>query len=460
MSGDVEKKNTKTSIKKEPKLSIREKRANSLMMTHRIVQFKGDVLYLDHDDGVYHHLSSDAFARMTYSLFGGGISAQRVRDLEHLVRNSAPDCTHLSRYIAFGDSVWDMREVDWTTDISPEDAIYASPVTPSQTDIDKVNQYLLEVANNETEVRRDILQSIAPLFTEVKPSGVIWWQGSGSNSKSATMHLITAILRPYLSSVTLKQLEDERDTPVLNGKLGNIVGESSEGMIDDSRTYKAIGTHEDFTVHKFHSQDQVTISGNLHHIFSTNNMPIFGDKSNGARRRTLIIKFQNHFKDDPTFEARTFTPSFIEAFLYLCLEAAKELKLNNYQYNFSEITQMVKEEYDDVVNTAETFAQYLVDMGVQYFTNFTKLRFAYQWWCDSNSYPELGKTHLRNAVLAVDFKRSSMRDANGKPMQIFLLSGAKTDNTKMLFDGVYVQAEADVSIKVEENRQELLSKDW
>lgn len=456
----MEKEIEQATHKKAP--TLREKRSQILKDRYRIVLFKGDVMYMG-EDGIYHSLTLDQFARMAYQL--SSMSYNMVRDLEKYARGTAEDKTALAHYIAFGDLVWDMDIADFVTGMPVEDVIYRTLIQPSKVALQEVNQYLLEVANNDPLVRNDILQSIAPLFTTFKPAGVIWWQGGGSNGKSSTMHLIKSILRPYLSSVTLKQLEDERDTPVLNGKLGNIVGESSEGMIEDSRTYKAIGTHDDFMVHKFNSQDQVVISGNLHHIFSTNNMPIFGDKSNGARRRTLIVKFQNRFKDDPLFEAKTFTPEFIQSFLHLCLEAAKKLKSQNYQYQFSEVTQLVKEEYDDIVNTAETFAQYLIDMGTQYFLNFQKLRYAYEWWCDSNSYTALGKGHLRNAILSVGFKRSTKRNIDGNPQQIFLLDGASTEDTKTLFDGVYVSADADVSIKMTEEAEEkakqtIISKDW
>lgn len=426
---------------------IRVKRGELMMTNYRIIHFKGDVMFLD-SDGIYKHLSSDMFARLAYAKLGGALSAAKIKDLEHLVRNTAPDKTYLDRYIAFGDRVWDMVEVDWTNEVSAEDTVYASKVEPSTEAVEAVNSYLLEVANGVEAVRSDILQSIAPLFTYTKPDGVIWWQGSGSNSKSATMRLITAILKPYLASITLKQLEDERDTPVLNGKLGNIVGESSEGVIEDTRTYKAIGTHEDFTVHKFHSQDMITVGGNLHHIFSTNNMPIFGDKSDGARRRTLIIKFQNKFKSDPTFEARTFTPEFISSFLHLVLEEAKVLKKNRYQYRWSEETQMAKEEYDKVVNTAETFMGWLDEQSVQFFDNFTNLRKAYEWWCDQNSYTALGKTHLRNATMSAGFRRSSRRLSDGRIQQVFNRGTTDESLVFRLMDGIYsLTKEGEVELK-------------
>lgn len=437
------------------KQPVRVVRAEAVATPHRIIYFKGDVMYMG-DNGTYEHLSSDMFARLAYSKLGGSLSASTIRDLEHYVRNSAPDKTHLDRYISFGSRVWDMRKVDWTTEVSSEDTVYASKVEPNTKAIDAVNKYLLEVANNNEDVRRDIIQSIAPLFTETKPSGVIWWQGSGSNSKSATMKLINKILDPYLASVTLKQLEDERDTPVLNGKLGNIVGESSEGVIEDSRTYKSIGTHEDFKVHKFHSQDQITINGNLHHIFSTNNMPIFGDKSHGAKRRTLIIKFQNRFKDDPTFEQKTFTPNFIAGFLHVVLEEAKALKERDYQYDWSEITTQTKEEYDKVVNTAETFVEWMIEHKIQFFDNFTNLRRAYDWWCDQNSYTALGKTHLRNAALGAGFVRSSRRDENGRNQQVFNRGTTDATLTYKYMDGLYALTE---QAEIELNKVRL-SDEW
>lgn len=458
MSGDDD-----TKLTQHEKQTIRQKRANYLLTKHRIILFKGDILYLD--QGIYKHLTSDQFARFVYET--APLSSNVVKDLERYVRGTAPDQSHLDHYIGFGELVWDMDTADWTTKVPAEDVIYSTRYTPNDdpATLKKVNQYLLEVANNDPEVRQDILQSIAPLFTTRKPAGVVWWQGLGANGKSSTMHLIYHLFRPHLASITLHQLEDERDTPVLNGKLGNIVGESSEGVIQDSRTYKAIGTHDDFSVHKFNSQDQVTISGNLHHIFSTNNMPIFGDKSNGARRRTLIIKFQNQFPDDPTFEEKLFTKDFIEGFLHLCLEAAKTLKKQNYQYRFSETTQAVKEEYDSVVNTAETFAKWLIDQQCQYFTNFFKLRQSYEWWCDNNSYQALGKSHLRNAVLGAGFKRSSKREEDGKISQIFLLEGGTTEFTKEIMFGVYVNVGYVPSAKVdaateEKDKQTVLDKGW
>lgn len=456
MSGDDE--NKLTQVEKQ---TIRQKRAKHLLLKHRIILFKGDILYLE--KGIYRHLTSDQFARFVYET--APLSSNVVKDLERYVRGTTPDQSHLDHYIGFGDTVWDMDTASFTTKVPAEDVIYSTPYVPDTKALPQVEKYLLEVADGDPTVRDDIMQSIAPLFTTRKPAGVIWWQGLGANGKSSTMHLLYHLFRPHLSSITLHQLEDERDTPVLNAKLGNIVGESSEGVIHDSRTYKAIGTHDDFSVHKFNSQDQVTISGNLHHIFSTNNMPIFGDKSNGARRRTLIIKFKNQFPDDPLFEERLFTKDFIQSFLHLCLEAAQKLKSNHYQYKFGEATQQVKEEYDSVVNTAETFAQWMLDQQAQYFENFFRLRQSYEWWCDNNSYQALGKGHLRNAVLGAGFKRSSRRDEEGKTHQIFLREGGTTEFTKELMFGIHVNVGYTPEVKLgpaeeEKAKQEVLDKGW
>ena len=73
-------------IEVKPKATIRERRADALFTQHRIVLFKGDILYLA-EDGVYHHLTSDQFARMTYAM--GSIPYTTVRHLEKYVRGTA-----------------------------------------------------------------------------------------------------------------------------------------------------------------------------------------------------------------------------------------------------------------------------------------------------------------------------------------------------------------------------------
>lgn len=395
------------------KKALRVRRFNDLYPT---VRFKGQLISRVH--GEWQQLTQDLFEGLFYDTFGG-LSNSSIKETFSMVRGTASDRSSYARYIGLGDGrVWDMTKAEFTDALPAEDCIYASPASPSEEHRELADKFLLDVANGDEGVVNDIVQSMAPLLLTKKPSGVIWWQGRGANGKTATMDVLYKLFPGHLSGLTLKQLEDERDTPVLNGKLGNIVRESSEGRIEDSRTYKAVGTHEPFFVHKFHSQDLIEIDGTLHHIFSTNNMPSFADKTEGARRRTLIVQFRNKFTDDPTFEERTFTSDFLNGFLQVLIDAAKSMRDNGYKYDWSETTQAVKSAYDEQANSSESFAKWLVENDVAFFVNFKWLNDAYVHWCANYAHETVRPGDLRSAVLAVGYRRSSIK-INGKNKEIF-----------------------------------------
>ena len=316
---------------------VKQLRAEMLRRTNRIARFKGATIIEESNRWV--DLTSDKFAEACYKKFGDGLNKSAVNDLEHLFRTTAPDMSDKAQYIAFGSQVWDMKTLDWTQDIADEDCVYRIPFDPIEGD--KKIPFVMDLACGDEGVYDDIMQSVAPILMDKKPTGVIWYLGGGANGKSTLVHLLYKIFGSYLTEITVKQLEDERDTPQLNGKLANICKESSDGFVEDTRTYKSIGTHESFSVHKFHSQDMVEIEGNVHHIFSANNIPTFGDKSYGARRRTLVIPFNNRFTPDETFEDKTFTKKFIQRFVSEMLKYTAVLKDQNYEYKFSDTTTMM-----------------------------------------------------------------------------------------------------------------------
>jgi phage/plasmid-associated DNA primase len=437
---------------------VKARRAEKLLQTNRIARFKGATII--EEDGKWLDMSSDRFAEVCYRKFGTGLNKSAIAELEHLFRTTAPDLSHLAHLIAFGNKVWDMKKLDWT-DISSEDCVYRVNYEPrSAGKIDFVKQ----LAKGDEGVYDDIMQSVAPLLMDKKPTGVIWYLGTGANGKSTLVHLLYMIFGPYLTEITVKQLEDERDTPQLNGKLGNICKESSEGYVEDTRTYKSIGTHESFSVHKFHSQDMVEIEGNVHHIFSANNIPTFGDKSYGARRRTLVIPFDNRFKPDETFEDRTFTKQFIEEFLGEVLAYVKVLQEQNYEYRFSAITHAMKEKYDIAANTAQTYAEELAGESVIGFLNYRSLQNDYENWATENGYKPSPISVLRKAMDEQGFARRSARTADGRVTKVYIIGKIESPEL-MPFDklrpGIFKlkDGQEDVST-LPQNEQESLLEDF
>lgn len=360
----------------------------------KFIQFKGLALWKTPTSHGYKALRSDDFARLVYGRFSG-ISKSSIDDLMHAMRTTAEDRTDLARYVAFHDKVWDMQTLKFVDNVL--DFVYSSDLPPAGNK-EAAWTFLMQLADGDEELARDYLQAIAPLFMMRKPTGVVWFIGGGSNGKSALINALYRIIGQYFTSMTTAAIEDGRDTPRLNGVLGNIVRESSESRVDDTERYKAIGTHEPFTVHKFHSQDTIEVDTTFHTIFNANNIPVFSDKTKGARRRTLILPFPAHFKDDPTFEDRTFTKEFLSGLIELVLETTHTIRDNGYRYKWSDVTLKAKEQYDNDVNSAEAFLDYLDKSNIVGFFNYATLRINYENWCGLNGLIPLGVTTLKRTV--------------------------------------------------------------
>lgn len=399
----------------EQKMSLKQSQAQKIANKYRIVRFRGAVLYRA-DDG-WEPLSFDEFARICYIVHGVGIRQTQIKDLQHLFFTSSPDLTKYAHYIAMPDGrVWDMKKLKFTDDVSSEDCIYTTAVIPGQGSSHR--KWLEEVTLKDKSLADDIIKAMAPVFMAKKPFGIFWFLGNGANGKSTALKSLYAIFgseAPYthnrwFSQLTVKQIEDERDTPMVNGKLGNVCLESNDGHIKDTGGYKNLAEHSTFSVHRFNSQDGVQVDGNVHTIFNANNIPTFADKTQGVRRRTFTIPFKASFLQDSTFDEKLFAKeNFLPDLLGEILATTVKIKEAGYSYQFSDQTLKAKEDYDEEVNTAETYFEELLRTEVWGFTNFTDLSKDYQKWCDERSYTPLGKKSVAHAAKIVGYERRSFK---------------------------------------------------
>lgn len=420
--------------------TIVQKQAELMANQNQFIRFRRKAMVqIDEPYPHFEPLNMEKFKELFYPHIPGQ-TRSRVGDVYEQLTFAAPDYTEYDHLILFGldvatstmhpeytdydaffstnnrQLVWDSKEVSWVYGEDVNRPIWRSPYArvkaPKEGGRQKL-KFIMDLAQNDPMVYDDIMQSIAPIIMDRKPDGVVWWIGDGANGKSTLMDAIYRMFPGQLSSITVKRLVDGRDTPNLNGTLANIVKESSEGRIDDTEIYKSIGTHEDFGAHKFHSQEGVTIRGNLHHIFSGNSIPIFNDKGFSARRRTFIIPFNATFASNPNFEDETFTAAFFGQFIDELAYYAQLIKSRGYKYKWSDKTMAAKKSYDTEANNAEEYTSELLADGVVAFDNFGDVRADYENWCRENGYVELGKGYMRRAVLAVGFERMTVRTDEG-----------------------------------------------
>lgn len=442
----------------EQKMSLKQRQAQAINEKHRIVRFRGAVLYRA-DDG-WEPLSFDEFARMCYQVHGAGIRQTQIKDLQHLFFTSSEDLTKYAHFVAMPDGrVWDMKKLKFTDAVAHEDCIYTTAVNAGEGDSHR--KWLEEVTLGDKDLADDIIKALAPIFMAKKPFGVFWFLGNGANGKSTTLKALYAIFgseAPYthnrwFSQLTVKQIEDERDTPMINGKLGNVCLESNDGHVKDTGGYKNLAEHSTFNVHKFNSQDGTVVDGNVHTIFNANNIPTFADKTQGVRRRTFTIPFKASFPQDNTFDERLFgTEGFLEDLLGEILRTTKVLKKNGYDYKFSDQTLKAKEDYDEEVNTAETYFEELVATEIWGFTNFTDLARDYQKWCDERSYTSLGKKSVSHAAKIAGYERKSFRK-DGKLVTRYVCEGWDPEELIDLTQrwGMFQKAGSEIELDESEN---------
>lgn len=442
----------------EDKMSLKQRQAKAISGKYRIVRFRGAVLY--RAEAGWEPLSFDEFARICYIVHGAGIRQTQIKDLQHLFFTSSDDLTKYAHYIAMpNNQVWDMKKLEFTDKIAHEDCVYTTAVAPGEGNSHR--KWLEEVTLGDKDLADDIIRAIAPVFMAKKPFGVFWFLGNGANGKSTTLKALYAIFgseMPYshnrwFSQLTVKQIEDERDTPMINGKLGNICLESNDGHIKDTGGYKNLAEHSTFNVHRFNSQDGVQVDGNVHTIFNANNIPTFADKTQGVRRRTFMIPFKARFPQDNTFDEKLFTKkSFLPDLLGEILRTTVAIKNNGYSYKFSAQTLKAKEEYDEEVNTAETYFDELLRTDVWGFTNFTDLNRDYEKWCDERSYTALGKKNIAHAASVIGYERKSFKVENKLMTRYVCKDWDPQDLTELAQRwGMFQKVDSDVELDVSEN---------
>lgn len=445
----------------EEKMSIKARQAKKITNRYRIVRFRGAVLY--RAEAGWEPLSFDEFARICYTVHGASIRQTQIKDLQHLFFTSSDDLTKYAHYIAMPDGrVWNMKTLKFTTKVAPEDCIYTTGIDPTEGNSHR--KWLEEVTLGDKTLADDIIKAIAPVFMAKKPFGIFWFLGNGANGKSTTLKSLYAIFgseAPYthnrwFSQLTVKQIEDERDAPMINGKLGNVCLESNDGHIKDTGGYKNLAEHSTFSVHRFNSQDGVQVDGNVHTIFNANNIPTFADKTQGVRRRTFTIPFKASFEQDSTFDEKLFeSKEFLSDLLGEILRTTVKIKEAGYGYKFSEQTLKAKEDYDEEVNTAETYFEELLKTDVWGFTNFTDLNKDYQKWCDERSYTPLGKKSIAHAAKIIGYERRSFK-IDGKLMTRYVCEDQDPSELVELSQrwGMFQKEDSKVELDVSENSTE------
>lgn len=123
--------------------------------------------------------------------------------------------------------------------------------------------------------------------------------GRGGNGKSKALNLVQAMVGPdYRAAVELSQLDNRFQQSHLDGKLINVMSETStDGQMPDATVKKIISGETLTAERKF--KDAFDFRPTCKLWLATNHLPSTKDFSDGLFRRFTILQFPNRFDDRP-----------------------------------------------------------------------------------------------------------------------------------------------------------------
>lgn len=123
--------------------------------------------------------------------------------------------------------------------------------------------------------------------------------GRGGNGKSKVLNMVQAMVGPdYRAAVELSQLDNRFQQSHLDGKLINVMSETStDGAMPDATIKKIISGETLTAERKF--KDAFDFRPTCKLWLATNHLPSTKDFSDGLFRRFTILQFPNRFDDRP-----------------------------------------------------------------------------------------------------------------------------------------------------------------
>lgn len=195
--------------------------------------------------------------------------------------------------------------------------------------------------------------------------------GEGNNGKSRVPVLASALVgSESMSSVTLAQLSDNGTVSAaqLYGKLVNVAGDISSGVIRDAAWLKRLTGGEPITAAgKYQRHFQFTNYATM--LFSSNDPPRFVEDTGGLWRRPVLIKFSARFGSendvaenpgwklaDPHIDKKLTTPEELEGLLVLAVEALRGI-LERKSLRHQASTATTRSEYRRISDPAGAFLE-------------------------------------------------------------------------------------------------------
>ena len=196
------------------------------------------------------------------------------------------------------------------------------------------------------------------------------FNGAGANGKSVVCLVLRLMLgEENVSSVSLQGFlsGDRFSLSATKDKLANIVPEIDELKTFPTGRIKSFTAGEPFTVEqKFKDSYLITPTARL--TFATNTLPPFRDKSDGLKRRMLLLNFMIQIMDESKQDKRLVDEKYwlglgeLSGILNWSLEGLRRLMLNSWKFTISSTIMSAIDDYNKELNPIEGFLDEYVQL--------------------------------------------------------------------------------------------------
>lgn len=249
---------------------------------------------------------------------------------------------------------------------------------------------------------RDFLQEYSGymLVPDVEFQKFLLFIGEGQNGKSVFLDVVTAMLGgpDNVSSISLSKFQGNFALSGMVGKLANICGEVGDiEQIAEEKLKSIVGGDLVEIEEKYKKPYYTKLTGK--HIFSTNHLPRFRDRTLGLWRKMSVIDFAvtiTEEEKDERLKHKIIDEELSGVFKW-ALGGLIRL-INRGKFVEPKMCTDKKEEVSTEINSAKKFIKDTLEFGQGEMVNCVEIYKEYNDWCKSSNYRPVNEVHFGRQI--------------------------------------------------------------
>lgn len=265
-----------------------------------------------------------------------------------------------------------------------------------------VDDFINFIANGDKEIRNLIEEILGhTIMINNFPHKIFVLSGSGNNGKSTFVEMLTAFANNLSSHIDITGFEDGTQVVSLIGKIINIADDIDPNYLEKTKVLKTMASGNTITTRAIYSQP-VTIKNTATLVFTCNEVPVFKDKTEGIKRRLIIIPFENKVVNKIYDLDKLLSSENAKSYiLRLALEGVNRILINHMELSKSKKVEDTLREYyiesDSVLGFLEEYEGEIDN------TSTIELYNTYDFYCIQNNIKPQSKNKFTRVIKSKRF---------------------------------------------------------